>query len=310
MEETIKRISDIFSFTERKLKKSELDEYDVKDEEKIDGRHAKDFFRMKSLGMLPFLKEVARSKQFNYLTYFNDVLEEGIIPENISVLIKRVSEREYAMAEVMSSKVMAFFGLNTPINFAVYTGKDEPTRHFLVSIDFISQNDIFDDLWNLYGIDVSLTDVVKYYREMMEENKDFETISPEKIKLVENQLVLSLLVRTLLMGDTDFCIANVGIIVNDEKNDIELVNFDFEESFNGKMVMKHQVELFKDVRINHPDVYDYFMEKIYLLNSVKDKLNIEYYDESHKRLVANFFARIGKIIEIHNQLNMDEHLPG
>lgn len=61
MEEIISKINDVLSYNEDKLYKVELEGYgdmSLKQGE-IDGKHAKNFFRLNSLNLLPFLEKIA-----------------------------------------------------------------------------------------------------------------------------------------------------------------------------------------------------------------------------------------------------------
>jgi len=310
MEESIvNKLNEVLAYNEDKLYKVELEGYGDMSlkKDKFDGKHVKNFFRLNSLNLLPFLEKISNINH-NYITYFNNILPEGNIPNHISVLMKKLNKKQI-ISEVIGAKITEYFGLNTPINFAMFTGKDDSRKDFVISVDFVSENEMFDSLDDYqleYEKGIDIKGFFEDYRIMMQDNSDFDFVSEDRVKELENEIMLSFLVRDVLLGDSDFCSLNLGFLLNETDKKIKLINFDYEDAFVIKNLTSKHYEIIDYAIKNHPNVYQNFINKVNTILNSKKQINVEYKNDIHKKIVEAFIHRLTIISNHEKSLNITQ----
>ena len=245
----------------------------------IDGRCEKIFFRINNGCLKDFVKEIVGNEQTSYITYVNELIKSGYVPRKISVLCKDVCKRlddednsriKAASCEVLSSQILNFFECPTVFNKMVKGELDCETRYSVMSVDFLSYG---EDIVTMDDIGCRFTGLCAAIHTIKESMLVYEDeYSEDQIERVIEDFVYSYLIRKLLLGDFDFIPVNVGIIENKEKGTLQLINFDFEGSFNGRYPLaKYDLMYCKD---NYPKVYDRFVSKFMeLYNGIESLRN-------------------------------------
>lgn len=296
-------LNDIFNIHHEKLADIGMEDYDeiiyAEDEDAIEGRHMKNFFRIDSKILNPYLE---RLKTQNYITHFSNILKQDLMLEKISVLKKNLPKNAI-IRECLSSNILNFYGLNVPYNFYTHHTNKTGKHHRLISVDFISDNQkfaTFEDLKIFQGLHEtkykSLPAVANTVHSFFKKQKSLQKPQYKKeITKIEKDILKALLVRLLLLRDSDFCDLNIGLILDKKANELSLINYDFESTFSDQTFDENDVHNLNQVRLHFPDLYNEFIEKSRLLYSIKDNLNVEYLDEYHKKCVDFIFKRLEKI---------------
>ncbi len=300
----LQQLSNLFSFEIQKINKTDLEEYEGVDKKEIGGRHKKTFCRVnKQLLSSPL--ERLKNDDGKYITYLGDAVKTGI-PQMISSMVKVVNADDI-IAEIIGSKLCHYYGLNTCINHAGYTGKADAKKYILLSLDFAREGEemiVLDDI----GFDSTqgASFNIKEFDDMIAENRDYEDIPPEMATEVRNQIALSVLVRDVLFGDRDFCFSHLSLLLNDKANSLKLINYDYEDSLRSKTIPKARKNQLKYFKENFPEVYSAFIEKTKELASQKNNMQIEFKNQFHKQMIDVFFTRAEKVLLLDQELAEDE----
>lgn len=252
----------------------------------LDGRCEKMFFRVNSGCLKDYVEEVCDNEEASYISYVNEIIKEGYVPKKISVLCKDVSKRlddedesriKAASCEVLSSQILNFFGCPTVFNKMVKGELDCETRYSVMSVDFLSYGEEITTLDALNCRFVGLNNAIKTVKGALQKYEGI--FLDEQIEKVVEDFVYSYLIRRILLGDFDFIPVNIGIIENKEKGTLQLINFDFEGTFNGRYPLAKCDLIY--CKNNYPEIYDRFLNKFMeLYNGMEDlrckrKLNID-----------------------------------
>jgi len=258
-------IKKVLKVEELDIDKIDTEAYDVYPSRTI-GRCEKMFLRVRSDSIKDFVKDIYTENENSYITYVSELINSGYVPRRISALCKDVSERlddeddsrlKGASSEVLSSQIMNYFGCPTVYNKLVKGELEGETRYSVMSIDFMSEGDelvTFDQL-NCRFVGFYLA--VRSVKGAMEQYGN--EYPKEEIDSVVEDFAYSYLVRKVFLGDFDFIPVNIGVIENEKNKTLNLINFDYEGSFNGKYVFaNHDLICCQKM---FPKVYNKFYDK-------------------------------------------------
>ena len=266
-----------------------LEDYDVIEDYGYGGHTLKNFYRVNSSIFQSVFDEIKNNPECSFVTPYNDIVKEGIIPEKVSVLIK---DTPHHLEERIACQLLNYYGVACPVNIGVVGGelfqdnvKSLPNNKksarfrdmtsgllgfysYSVSMDFMSEGDTLE---TFAGEDenvrffTSRCDSIDRVRSKITEvlnSEKFEKLGKvAKQKLatqLEDEFIMSMLVRRVICCDSDFNTNNVGILTGKTPR---IMNFDFELSL-GKYTNKGtSLTLLKDVKIHYPKVYEKFLSK-------------------------------------------------
>jgi len=232
--------------------------YFEEDDKLLDGTHPKDFVMFREKDFKELTSE--KSKTDKFITYIDNIRQEGLSPKNVSVLNKSVWSEDSAVNEVIASRLMSFFGCPTVFNVSyVEDGKkDQKKCYYVASVDCISENETFENFYRL----VALSDdrVYTLWRRI----ESFLTIKfsdypdfDKRLKGVEEDFFRSHIVREFVVGDYDSGSHNIGLLLNEKEKNFQIVNFDYEAAFvtrkrelsdfNLKYTVDHKPHLLKEI---------------------------------------------------------------
>lgn len=256
--------------------------------------------------------EVRNNSDCKYVTYLNDIIKQGYTPENVSALIKNPWCRDYALAEVIASKIMNYFSIPVSYYSLAKCGKDIYT----LSPDFLKEN---EEITNLYmemrefspgkskvkdyiqhifkGIEDSVRDF--YTRDDMS-REDFDKIIETSYNMKEEYLRM-FLIRQMLLNDVDFDTYNVGIIKNREAQTIGFSPvFDLSSSLIISTPEDGIKSIMKIFNNDYPDTLHDFMSKLEA-GTKADENNISAFDKMLNSAVSNTEEKA--LVDIREVLN-------
>ena len=302
-EESTNQINSIFNLHKEKTSALGLEKYDQiildEDEESLDGRHPKNFYRMDYQSIAQDFEARNNSR---FITHFDNISSDDIMLEKISVLKKKAT-KPAIIRECLSTNVLNFYGVNTPYNFySHYTGKKHIQHHLLMSIDFVSENQIFRSFCDLSNF--NFRDLPTLCKKLVTFYKKHEVFKNPKYKkqipTVMQQIMLSAMTRMIVLRDDDFCNLNYGLLINPKQKTMKVINFDFEDSFTHSKINDEKTD--KDnlifVKKNFPELYDYFihisLHIFYFIVSLRK--GGEQYDRERSRYGAEVRKRVRDVL--------------
>lgn len=296
--------------------------------EDLEGCHSKKFLRASSEYFTDLIDEVRDNPDCTYQTYANELFKENIVPDYLSVLIKK--EDDYKKApdiEVLASRICNFMGVPT-----VYNRKlKKEYCDYLLSLDFLKSGERIESLFDL--ILETKGDDLNYNFEIDKENNKLwmqlqslsEVISVNKArsgsrawKFDKNQFfddyINMFMTRMFTIGDSDFYPRNVASIV-DSKHNMRLAPvFDCEMSLSRfkQSVSTEDRENIRYLRSHYPELFDNFrqrysqlMQKSNLKNVFKDIDNKEFKKEAMSTL-TNYYDSFMNYCTYLDLVNNDE----
>lgn len=249
------------------------------------------------------------------------------IPEHFSVFIKEMPNETQVDVEILASRIMNYFGLSTSYNTGILGKQGNEIKNYLMSVDFLRFGDelvLIEDLQheenqNWFNFDVRwfskgdfkenievTAELVK--NKLMKENIDF---TKKDIDKFISFVVSSMLVRSFLMGDSDFHTNNVGILINSKTQSFRPIpNFDYECCFNRDITNYTNLgtifQSLPEIKELFPNEYDDFIEKMQKFikprtKSVSDCELIAYQqirdDEIRERFINQICLNAGQILQ-------------
>ena len=228
------------------------------------------------------IQEMKRHPNSSYGTCFTkDEFLEGNIPEYFSVILKQPQDKEFRDSEVFASRVLNYFGVPVVYNRAVNKSFGERgVEHFLMSVDFLQKNERFiklcdmmnyPELKDIKRLSVYGTkNVVDGIVTSLEKTLSFLNLDVKKqeMNVLKKDLVYSILVRYVLLADSDFRNGNSGFLYNVKTKSIRSApNFDMEEIFSGGFVSSRGIgeDRFNELEIifnEYPEVFCDFVTKL------------------------------------------------
>lgn len=292
---------------EEQLDCENYDENLIDEDNKLFGHTDKKFLRGNSKVLKNFLKDV-KNKDCSYVTHFDNVLKENIIPNKISMLKKVCPKNDpnYSIhcpdRESSASKILNYMGCPTAYNFVVR----DKEKSYVMSVDFISENEEFHTFeefdikwhWDIAKMLKSIYDLLNAFEFNSEEEKN------NNIKQVIDDFMLSYLTRTLLIQDADFHFGNIGFLYNKKDKYVKFVNFDLEFPMQNKMDNWYYSHSVKFIRKTHRKVYDKFIEKVSL---IEKNLDEETLYVNYKSLSSNYYSMLFMLLRnTYNILNKEK----
>ena len=263
------------------LKNGQMQEYNEIIGEELLGHRRKKFVRCDSDVFSHFLNEIRTNSNCSYDTYINDLVKEGYTPKYLSTLIKRTEERRPEIVrELFCGRIVNFFEL--PVTYDTLIEID--SKPHVASLDFIRPGEEFMEMGEVIeaylGVDEDASALDDIYYNFESSNsgliglvgtirdsldnweggvRDFPDYEKMLNDCIENY-VYCYLVRAHFLCDTDFYIANYGLLINwEEKTFRPAPNYDLElASFD--LLDENQME--RDLRFVR-DFYPHIAEKFY-----------------------------------------------
>ncbi len=267
-----------------------LKEYDLVDTEnknQIGGHLNKRFVRLHNRYFPKLIDDLKTAQTDSYVTYFDEgeALETGLVPTNLSVLIKDYGTMMFELSSAMQSeclapKIMDFFGCKTAYN--EHLVKDY--RQYVFSLDFIKPGERFYTGFDLSKVHFKppfkLEPIVQnLHEELLVLRKEIEReYGVKNVKIDEeriiNEYVYTYLVRAMLMGDRDFGKdENHGFIYNKTTKTVTFsAGFDYEVSFD--MPLRTHYYLMQDLEFiykNHYEVFESFVSRVNDFKAIDEK---------------------------------------
>lgn len=147
------------------------------------------------------------------------------------------------------------------------------------SIDFVQQDKgfkTFNELGLCGEFNNSLSSIMTFFHWHIADNKDVDFLKDadeETISKIEDQLVMSYLVRKELLFDIDFIDVNIGMVY--DKENVDIINYDYEYSFDAPYGSPNNDALdYVYTHFNH--VYTKFIETAKLLKVALKEVMDEY----------------------------------
>lgn len=228
------------------------------------------------------IQEMKNNSKSSYGTCFTkeEFLEDNI-PEYFSVILKQPQDKEFRDSEVFASRILNYFGVPVVYNRAINKSfAKRGSEYFLMSVDFLRKNERFiklcdimnyPELKDIKRLSVYGTkNVVDGIVSTLEKTLSFLNIDVNKKEMdaLKRDLVYSILVRYVLLADSDYRNGNSGFLYNVNTKSIRSApNFDMEEIFNGGFVSSRGIgeERFKELEIicnEYPEIYCDFITKL------------------------------------------------
>jgi len=261
-------------FKPRIIKTVELESYDEY-EEKLDGHLPKRFYRTPSSKMPDLFSELQNNEHSSYITFCNDAVKEGFVPQYISVLKKSFGKYVYhPEREAVVSKLLNYMGIPTTYNLVVKhskidgTANNHPSNEYeTLSVDCIGENETFysfeevgvKTLHNVYGA----VELIK--KAFLKFGFDSKKKRNDNFNEVIEDFILSYMVRGYLLGDNDFRSRNLGLLYNSKTKHLKMVNYDYEQAFMSDMSVvlgdykDYEEPTFLFIKKEYPKVYEKFM---------------------------------------------------
>ena len=239
------RLKRALSFSSIEFEPTNADMYDEHGRVGLCGQRDKMFYRIESSKFNALIEDVTLNKDCSYITHVNSLLSSGYVPDRISALRKTINATHYKAikkaemllyAEVMVSRLLAYFGCPTVYNEAVSYNTDERQPYYeMVSVDFLEYGQEFTSFHDMDCMfDDELIENVRQIRYEMR-CKRYDGYSLETKQKVVEDYVCSYLVRKHIIRDVDFGHNNCGVIEDPSTGRLQYINFDFEYGFGSKM---------------------------------------------------------------------------
>ncbi len=282
---------------------SDIIEYDLisdTGENEVGGHLEKRFIRLYKGYFSDLINEIKNNPNCSYVSFLNeeDVEAEEIMPKNFSVLLKKIknrnsldthTERLQINSELLSSRILNYFGAQTVFNQAIVDDFD----FYVASVDFLKPHEKFysaDEFLpdNYFYSTLRIKDTLQTIIDKVElicETIHFHQKRKPKVnfKQIQENYIKDYLTRILFLGDMDFSDKNYGFVYNAKKNRItNAPNFDFELAFNK--LPKNTGFVFENlcfIQQEFPKVFDSFFESLKSftsLNHTGNPLYVEFVD--------------------------------
>lgn len=268
-----------------------LIEYDLVDEggdNQIVGHLSKRFVRLHKGYFKTLVKDIAESFSDSYMIYLDkSEISRGDVPENLSVLLKELRRTDFFSGyedlkkmynEQVAPKILNFFGCKTVYNATL---KQEPFDKYVLSLDFIGENERFyvaKPLNVKKGKELPVLQTYRIEDKLKELYLQLDNLSKAiyekygrkpKINRAEivSEYLYSYLVRGVFVGDRDFNERNYGFIYNEKTNDVKFApNFDFELAFDrNSRTTQFNVENLEFIKKKYPKLFEVFMHRLNII---------------------------------------------
>ena len=277
----------------KKIKSEKLQDYDdvsCTEDNIVRGTRYKQFVRCSSDVFEDLINELRNNPKCSYVTYMNDLIKSGYIPQFLSILKKeKRDDLQYRekdrygighLADICASRILNYFECPT----AYETMLDIDGEVFGCSVDFNNPDEDFyilsglNNVWGVYGKNDLVESLYRIedslyafknnqFIQISESGKQNNEIDYEDMmKQYEEDYIYSWLIRVLVLSDSDFRFYNLGLIHNTKDNTIRMApNFDFEYCFNDireDVWTSTNMNNLKFIASNYPNVYKKFVDKL------------------------------------------------
>lgn len=272
-----------------------LDFYDEYGSEPLKGHCYKSFYRYADGSPIEFLVDgLNETPKTGFITYMDDALVNGDVPENVSVLVKTMRVRE-VMRETLASQILGTLGVPSCLDFAINPSKGWEKERLLASVDFVSYGEDFNTFLDL---DIAVSDLEMTLKIL---DHDYELLGKEKLRVLKEDYIKSYLYRALLLCDFDFCEYNIGVLRKDKYN-AKIINFDFEDSF-GVLAIRTMEDINLDfISKRYPQVFKKFISDTCDLSVAIDEVKNEKMDSYQKTLLDTLKNNTTTIKEFYNEM--------
>ena len=303
----------VLEYREVSRREIEQEDYIVENYTFLGGHLDKDFYRCDSKIFKPLFDSL-RSGNSSYISYLNEIIieNEDIQPNMVSCLIKDLqNKKSSAISEVVGSQIMNYFNAPTVFNAVSTINIFDEKWYYTMSADFVKEGDkyyLFDEYLNLDYLEIDINQlehvdkIVKFFKKT---KFQYDTYGQQKKKIIRD-FIMSTLVRKLVINDWDFNERNCGIIFNDQKQSVQLINFDYEMGLaeSQKSVFKSEFaeQIMQYVKYNFPKIYNEFIDKLKQLSLVENDVNKSSSDVFYNEAMYELFSNINNTLQIDTKL--------
>ena len=256
---------------EKFVVEEKYDELTMSGDDYLGGRLDKKFVRCDRVVVEELVREIANNPNSTYISYLNDAIRDGAIPQMVSILKKEHIAKGIAKRESVASRILNYFGVPTSYNFVVVGEEDNQSNiKYGGSVDFIGKNQRFYSLQDLRVVETDDIDIIiEAIRKRITETFKFDSEEEKQrnIDKVIDDYVLTFLVRKYLFRDEDFYHRNFGVLYNEKTHELQFVNYDYEfcmdmcwVGFKDLHESLYNTTLY--IRQKYPHVYEKFMAKV------------------------------------------------
>ena len=269
----------------------------------LDGQCTKEFLKCNSKIFTPLFDEIRNNKSCAYHTYLDNAIKSNPTnPENIIVLSKvlplEFDAIQEAYSEVVCSRLLNLLGITTTYNQLCTTYQESTNGDYLVpkydllSVNFVGEDEKFKSIAELSGIGPFK------YRDRFEELQEQMLFSYAKlarnINKTENydedehsvmvDFYKSYITRVFAFNDYDFTPRNMGLLYNEQTNEIKFApNYDMEASglvvvhniFNISDNLNNSLQTFKNYDNNEYKKYISTLQNIVDTKNANDNSKLE-----------------------------------
>lgn len=245
----------------------------------LDGYSEKWAGRVHKSQLEDLIAEVLYNPGCSYETCYTKDAFDGYVPAMFSSIIKKpetVTEVDY---DVFGSRVMNCLGVPTAYNLRIdagdefENGRSFDERAYLISVDFIRENEEFFDLYDVYsgekfdidkvfvnGLERTIrvnTNLLKIFL-----NNNAISFTETQLKDFGQTLAKSIVARSILLGDKDFRNANSGILINrKEKSFRPAPNHDYNYILQFEEIEKDGLKILEEYSRLYPKDCEKLIDK-------------------------------------------------
>ena len=260
-----------------------LIEYDVNKEDinnMLYGVREKHFFRADSQLFSGLIRDLQDDPNCAYVTHVNELIQRnGYVPKHISALYK-YTDIDIGLREVIASRIMNYFEIPTSYEMLV---KVDDRNYGVLSADYVPSGKEMYTLGDFriytdrsveldHNTILDRMDIV--YKSKRRDNPLPHVNSSQEFKnqvhSILEDYMYGYLVRTIILGDSDFHQDNCAILFDEDKISIDqLIHFDYDGSLRtNKMNYGLTHTDLKFVATMYPHIFKKFVSK---MNSLLQK---------------------------------------
>lgn len=288
------------------LKDGVVEEYDQNFETgkyKLTGLRSKHFVRCSSELFGGLVSELQNNKNTSYITHVNELIKDGYIPEYLSVLIKDGGVLEGNIREVVSSRILNYFGVPTTYETLARGSGNQAVNHYVLSADFIGSP--IDEFYTLDELGIMVyntplenivTDMNKLLNTFYRSRRlfNFGAIDRSQFDVQKEQVIEDFLygyiVRRYVLDNRDLHGDNIGVIIRKDDLSISLApNYDFEQTLEHIAIIDDTstIDNIKFVRFMYPHIFAKFLNKLKDFRETKSTSGKPLYEEIIDNAVSN-----------------------
>lgn len=296
----------------------------------VDGVRMKMFFRVPSEVFPDLIDEKLNNENCSYVTSVDSLLSEHYVPTRFSAVIsQQYGDAFKGVAEEIACKLLNFYGSPTVFYKTIYEkaskGLDHKINPLTVSVDFLKTGEDFISLGdyyyyytkkNLADIDLhnvkSILDACNYVfknHQSMVENKPLKQNLIAKRKGLthseKDKIAYAMLLRRYCLGDSDFHSGNIGLIINEQAQEIKMAPaFDFEFCFEEIISNDFKKVVLQAYR-DGENIHDVIVQEKYKHGlSLRSMLaDLEFLKSKHPKVLEKFIGKTEELLALENDGN-------